>query len=426
MVYVQNQLGQPLMPTKNHRKVRLLLNSGTAVVVKRTPFTIRLTTRSKTYVQPIILGMDAGSKTIGLSASTEAEELFAAEVTPRNDVVDNLSTRREFRHARRNRRTRHRKPRFNNRVRSKHKGWLAPSVEVKIQEHITAIKRVCALLPVGRVVVETAEFNLQLLKAVEAGLPVPQGEDYQKGEMLGHYNVRQFVLWKDNYACQCCGAHGKGVKFHLHHLEGRKTGGNAPDNLMTLCDECHKKFHRGIITPDILKKRKRRSTRDAAFMGVMRKTLLERLQAELPIRIVETKGYITKYTRVEHLKLDKTHTNDALAIAQGRRGFGVKELTAIPQSDYIYHIRPVRHHNRQLHKATILPGGIRKNNQAPRYGRGFRLFDKVSYLGKDCFIWGRRNSGRFLLKLLDGTKVKDGVNCKHISILERSTNYLIS
>lgn len=426
MVYVQNQLGQPLMPTKNHRKVRLLLNSGTAVVVKRTPFTIRLTTRSKTYVQPIILGMDAGSKTIGLSASTEAEELFAAEVTPRNDVVDNLSTRREFRHARRNRRTRHRKPRFNNRVRSKHKGWLAPSVEVKIQEHITAIKRVCALLPVGRVVVETAEFNLQLLKAVEAGLPVPQGEDYQKGEMLGHYNVRQFVLWKDNYACQCCGAHGKGVKFHLHHLEGRKTGGNAPDNLMTLCDECHKKFHRGIITPDILKKRKRRSTRDAAFMGVMRKTLLERLQAELPIRIVETKGYITKYTRVEHLKLDKTHTNDALAIAQGRRGFGVKELTAIPQSDYIYHIRPVRHHNRQLHKATILPGGIRKNNQAPRYVRGFRLFDKVSYLGKDCFIWGRRNSGRFLLKLLDGTKVKDGVNCKHISILERSTNYLIS
>lgn len=426
MVYVQNRLGQPLMPTKNHRKVRLLLNSGTAVVVKRTPFTIRLTTRSKTYVQPIILGVDAGSKTIGLSASTEAEELFAAEVTPRNDVVDNLSTRREFRHARRNRRTRHREPRFNNRIRSKHKGWLAPSVEVKIQEHITAIKRVCALLPVGKIVVETAEFDLQLLKAVEAGHPVPQGEDYQRGEMLGYYNVRQFVFWRDNYTCRCCSAHGKGVKFHVHHLESRKTGGDAPDNLVTLCNGCHKKFHKGAIDLGILKKRKRRSTRDATFMGIMRKTLIERLRAELPIRIVETKGYITKYTRVEHLKLDKTHTNDALAIAQGRRGFGVKELTAIPQSDYIYHIRPVRHHNRQLHKAIILPGGIRKNNQAPRYVRGFRLFDKVSYLGEDCFIWGRRNSGSFLLKLLDGTKVKDGVSCKHISILERSTNYLIS
>lgn len=426
MVYVQNRLGQPLMPTKDHRKVRLLLDSGAAVVVKRTPFTIRLTTKSKTYVQPIILGVDAGSKTIGLSASTEAEELFAAEVTPRNDVVDNLSTRREFRRARRNRKTRYRKPRFNNRVRSKHKGWVAPSVEVKIQEHITAVKRVFALLPVGKVVVETAEFDLQLLKAVEAGLPVPQGEDYQRGEMLGHYNVRQYVLWRDGYSCRCCGAHGKGVKFHVHHLESRKTGGDAPDNLVTLCDGCHKKFHKGAIDLDMLKKRKLHSTRDATFMGIMRKTLMQRLRAELPVQVAETKGYITKYTRVELLKLDKTHTNDALAIAQGRKGFGVEELTTIPQSDYIFHIRPVRNHNRQLHKATILPGGIRKSNQAPRYVRGFRLFDKVSYLGKDCFIWGRRSSGSFLLKLLDGTKVKDGAGCKRISLLERSTNYLIS
>lgn len=396
------------------------------MVVKRTPFTIRLTTKAKSYVQPIILGVDAGSKTIGLSASTETEELFAAEVTPRNDVVDNLSTRREFRRSRRNRKTRYREPRFNNRVRSKHKGWLSPSVEVKIQEHITAVKRVCTLLPVGKIVVETAEFDLQLLKAIEAGLPIPQGEDYQKGEVLGHYNIRQYVLWRDGYTCRRCGTHGKGVKFHVHHLESRKTGGNAPDNLVTLCDGCHKKFHKGIITPDILKKRKRHSTRDAAFMGIMRKTLMERLRAELAIQVVETKGYITKYTRVELLKLEKTHTNDALAIAQGRRGFGVEELTTIPQSDYIYRIRPVRHHNRQLHKATILPGGSRKSNQAPRYVRGFRLFDKVSYLGEDCFIWGRRSRGSFLLKLLDGTKVKDGVGYKRISLLERSASYLIS
>lgn len=216
------------------------------------------------------------------------------------------------------------------------------------------------------------------------------------------------------------------MKFNTHHLESRKTGGNAPDNLVALCDGCHKKFHKGAIDPVFLKKRKRRPTRDAAFMGIMRKTLMERLRAELPIQVVETKGYVTKYTRVELLKLDKTHTNDALAIAQGRRGFGVEELTTIPQADYIYRIRPVRHHNRQLHKATILPGGIRKSNQATRYVRGFRLFDKVSYQGEECFIWGRRSSGSFLLKLLDGTKVKDGVGCKHIRLLERSASYLIS
>ena len=426
MVYVQNQLGQPLMPTKDHRKVRLLLESGAAVVVRRTPFTIRLTTKAKPYVQPIILGVDAGSKTIGLSASTETKEVFAATVTPRNDIVNNLSTRREFRRARRSRKARCRKPRFNNRVHSKHKGWLAPSVEVKIQEHITAIKRVCALLPVGKVIVETAEFDLQLLKALEAGLPVPQGKDYQKGEMLGHYNARQYVLWRDGYTCRCCGAHGKDIKFHVHHLESRKNGGNAPDNLAILCETCHKKFHKGDIALDILKKRKRRSTRDATFMGIMRKTLIQRLQSELSVQVAETKGYITKYTRTELLKLDKTHTNDALAIAQGEKGFRVEKSTSIPQSDYIYHIRPIRHHNRQLHKATILPGGVRKRNQAPRYVQGFRLFDKVSYLGKECFVWGRRSKGNFLLKLLDGTKVKDGVGYKHIRLLERSTSYLIS
>lgn len=85
MVYVQNRSGQPLMPTEDHRKVRLLLKNGFAVVVKRTPFTIRLATGSKNYVQPVILGVDSGSRTVGLSASTKQRELFAAEVTLRNE-----------------------------------------------------------------------------------------------------------------------------------------------------------------------------------------------------------------------------------------------------------------------------------------------------------------------------------------------------
>ena len=218
--YVLNKHGHPLMPC-SPAKARHLLNNRKAKVIKRTPFTIQLIYGSSGYKQPIILGVDAGSKTIGLSASTQKEELFAANVKPRNDVVELLSTRREFRRARRNRKTRYRKPRFNNRVHSKHKGWLAPSVEVKIQEHITAIKKVCRILPVSKVIIETAEFDLQLLKAIADGKPVPQGENYQKGEMYGQYNVRQYVLFKDNYTCQCCGAHAtkkKEVRLHVHHL----------------------------------------------------------------------------------------------------------------------------------------------------------------------------------------------------------------
>lgn len=132
-VYVISRLGHPLMPC-SPAKARHLLDDGKAKVVKRTPFTIKLLYGSTEYTQPVILGVDAGSKTIGLSASTTKEELFAAEVMPRNDVVENLSTRREFRRARRNRTTRYRKPRFNNRVHSKNNGWLAPSVEVKISK----------------------------------------------------------------------------------------------------------------------------------------------------------------------------------------------------------------------------------------------------------------------------------------------------
>ena len=422
-VYVHNKHGRPLMPCLP-AKARHLLKDGKAKVIRRTPFTIQLLYGSSGFTQPVILGVDAGSRTIGMSASTKTAELFTAEVLPRNDVVNNLSTRREFRRVRRNRKTRYRKPRFNNRVYSKHKGWLAPSVEVKIQEHITAIKRACSILPVSKVVVETAEFDLQLLKAIEAGEPIPKGEDYQKGEMLGQYNVRQYVLWRDGYTCQCCGAHGKDVKLHVHHLETRKIAGNAPDNQTTLCDKCHKRFHNGMLTMDGLKKRRRRSTRDAAFMGIMRKTLIQRLRAELETPVVETKGYVTKYTRTELLKLPKSHANDALAISQGRYGFDVATNAAITRTDRCYTIKPVRHHNRQLHKASVLRGGIRKSNQAPKYVKGFRLFDKVRYQDQECFVWGRRSSGSFLLKLLDGTKVKDGVGYKHLELLERSCTYL--
>ena len=151
-VYVINKHGRPLMPC-SPAKARHLLDDGKAKVKKRTPFTIQLVYGSSGYTQEVILGVDAGSKTIGMSASTTKEELLSAEVKPRNDVVDLLSARREFRRARRNRKTRYRKPRFDNRVRSKHKGWLAPSVEVKIQEHITSIKRVCRILPVSKVVI---------------------------------------------------------------------------------------------------------------------------------------------------------------------------------------------------------------------------------------------------------------------------------
>ena len=132
MVYVLDVDGKPLMPTTRHGKVRRLLKEGKAKVVKRCPFTIQLLYDSTRYVQEINLGIDAGSKHIGVSATTKEKVLYEADVELRNDIVDLISTRRECRRTRRNRKTRYRKARFNNRVSTKKTGWLAPSVKQKI------------------------------------------------------------------------------------------------------------------------------------------------------------------------------------------------------------------------------------------------------------------------------------------------------
>ena len=128
-VYVINKHGQPVMPCRP-RMARVLLQEGKAAVVKQVPFTIRLLYGSSGYKQPVSLGMDAGSRHIGIAATTGKKVLYAEELKPRNDVVKLLSVRRQNRRARRGRKTRYRQARFNNRVSSKPKGWIAPSVEV--------------------------------------------------------------------------------------------------------------------------------------------------------------------------------------------------------------------------------------------------------------------------------------------------------
>lgn len=414
MVYVLDIDGQPLMPTARHGKVRRLLNSHLAKVVKRCPFTIQLLYQSTKEIQPVSLGVDAGSKHIGLAATTEQKVLYQEELTPRNDVVKLLSAKRACRHSRRNRKTRYRKPRFNNRVHSKHKGWLAPSVEVKIQEHITAIKNICKILPASEIHVETAEFDLQRLKAMEEGKTFPVGTDYQLGEQYDFYNTRQYVLHRDGYTCQCCGVHDKDVKLHVHHIESRQTGGNAPNNLITLCEHCHKALHEGKIKLPKGKKRGK-SHRDAAFMGIMRNTLLERLKKEVSVPVMMTYGYITKYWR-EKADLEKSHINDAICIS--------KHPYTKPLDTY-YLTKVVRHHNRQIHKANFSKGGIRKRNQAPYLVKGFRLFDKVLYQGKEYFIFGRRTTGYFDIRTLDGTKANKGsVSYKKLRIQDTAKAYL--
>lgn len=175
MVYVLDKDGHPLMPTNRHRKVRRMLKSGQAKVVKKCPFIIQLMYESEHNVQSVSLGIDAGSKRIGVSATTKTTVLYEADVELRDDIAKLLATRRQMRSSRRSRKTRYRPKRFDNRRREK--GWVAPSIRQKINTHLVTVARVCENLPVSQIIVETASFDIQKIKNPEI-----QGVEYQRGE----------------------------------------------------------------------------------------------------------------------------------------------------------------------------------------------------------------------------------------------------
>ena len=406
MVYVISKSGQPLMPTENHAKVRILLKTQKAKVIKKCPFTIQLTYNSTNHTQEVTLGVDSGSKQIGLSATTKDKVLFESEVELRNDIVELLSTRRENRRSRRNRKTRYRKARFENRKRKD--GWLAPSVQNKVDTHLTVIRKVHEILPISRIIVEAASFDIQKIKD-----PTISGTEYQQGEQLGFWNIREYVLFRDGHTCQCCKGRSKDKILNVHHIESRKTGGDAPNNLITLCETCHSGYHKGTVKlPKAIKRGM--SFRDATFMGIMRWTFYNKLKEAYP-DVNLTYGYITKKVRIEN-GLPKDHYIDARCISGN---------PSAVSDDTVYNQKKVRCHNRQIHKNTILKGGKRKRNQAPYEVKGFRLYDKVRWKGQSCFIFGRRSTGRMDLRHLDGTKVNASVGYKQLRILEMRKNILI-
>jgi len=402
------------MPTNRLGKVRHLLKDGLAKVVQRTPFTIQLLYDSDEYTQPITLGVDAGSKTIGLSATlvppsngrteTDKKEVFSAEVQLRTDIVDLLSTRKQNRGTRRSHKTRYRKARFQNR--KKDKDWLAPSIRHKIDTHLTMVDKIHKILPIIKIIVEVAQFDIQKIKN-----PDISGVEYQQGVQLDFFNAREYVLYRDDHKCQLCNGKSKDKILNVHHIESRKTGGDAPNNLVTLCETCHKKHHEGYLK---LKVKRGQLFKDASFMGIMRWAFYNTLKEKYP-NVLMTYGYITKNTRITN-KLSKDHRTDALCITGNPTVVGL---------DTWYYCKKVRCQNRQIHKNTINKGGARKLNQSPFVVFDIRLFDKVKYNDQECFVFGRRVSGSFDIRLLDGTTVNAGVGYKKVKVLEQRKTILI-
>lgn len=399
-VYVLNCHGHPLMPC-SPRKARLLLKAGKAKVARMVPFTLQLLYGSSGYTQEVSLGIDAGTRHIGVSATTEKTVLFEAEVKPRTDIQALLATRKQFRRARRSRKTRYRQAKFLNR--RKPKGWLAPSVQHQVDAHLKTITLVHRLLPVSRTTIEVAQFDLQKITDPEI-----EGKAYQEGPQLGFWNVREYVLFRDEHTCQWCQGKSKDAVLNVHHIESRKTGGDCPDNLVTLCETCHQLIHQTHQEQHI--KRPGNGFRDATQMGIIRWRIYEQARVLFP-QVHLTYGFITKHTRIEH-KLEKSHLIDARCISGN----------PLAQTDGTWHlIKRVRRNNRQLHKATIRKGGKRQRNTAPKEVHGYCLFDCVRYQGQMCFVFGRRSTGYFDVRTLDGTRVSASVSYKQLTLVQKAS-----
>jgi hypothetical protein len=210
IIYVLGASGKPLMPTRRRNKVWYWLRRGLATVVSREPFTIQLRFETTAYTQPVTVGVDTGSQTVGMAATTNGAVVYQAEVHLRTDITEKLAQRRQYRRQRRSRKTRYRAARFANRRRPA--GWLPPSLLSKAEATVKAVQFVASILPVCRVNVEVASFDTQRMQH-----PDICGLDYQQGEPHGYF-LREYLLEKWQRRCAYCVTPVTG-----HHLSGEQS-----------------------------------------------------------------------------------------------------------------------------------------------------------------------------------------------------------
>ena len=373
------------MPTERFGKVRILLKEGKAKVVRREPFTIKLLYEPETdVVQECYCGVDTGSKHVGVAVVGNDRVLYQSQTELRSDTKKKMDRKRGFRRLRRSRKTRYRKPRFLNRKNSIKKDRLPPSVKHKVQAHIDEIEFCKKILPVSDLILEVSQFDTALMKNPSLINEKVKHWGYQRGFNYGYSSRRESILHRDNYTCQCCGK--KNCRLEVHHIKFRRDGGtDDEENLITLCEDCHKGVHAGTVELN-KKPKKSKNLKYATHMSIIRSWLLK-----VYPDAIETFGFVTSENR-HRLNLEKDHYIDACVIASG--GLEFKEL------DVIFYKRRVSKGDYQLTK------GIRGEQKLPT-GKicGFRKFDKVEYLGNKYFIKGRMSSGFAILMDVFGNEV---------------------
>ena len=418
MVYILNKDGQPLMPTDRHGKVKHLLKSGKAKVIKKCPFTIKLLYESTNHTQNLTLGVDTGSGTIGAAVSkNNGDIIYMSEIIVRNDIADKMKQRTKYRRSRRTRKTRYRKPRWLNRKNSIKSDRFNPTMISKFHSHVKEIEYIKSILPITTMVFETGQFDMHLMKNPSLANPEVRHWGYQKGTNYGFENTKAMVLNRDNYTCQCCKGKHKDSKLEVHHIIFRSQGGSdEQSNLITLCHTCHKNLHSGKVNLK-LKGKMKGNLKYATQMNSIRKQLLK-----LYPDAIETFGYVTKANRLV-LGIEKEHYYDACTIATQGNAFTVKS---------------------NLYKKKCVSDGDFQKTKGIRSEQpiitdkicGFRKFDKVKYFGREYFIKGRMSTGYAILMDIEGKKIDFSAmpkglktpklsNCKRITARSTQMIYLM-
>lgn len=326
-VFVLDKHKNPLMPC-SEKRARLLLERGHAVVVRCHPFTIRLKNRIGGVLQPMTLKLDPGSKVTGLALvreSTQGESegdaipptthvLWLGELTHRGHAIsENLTARRAMRSRRRSN-LRYREARFNNRT--KPTGWLAPSLNHRVETVTSWVRRLRTLAPIAALAQELVRFDMQAMQNPEI-----DGAAYQQGTLAG-YEVREYLLEKWGRTCAYCSA--QNVPLQIEHIQAKSAGGsNRISNLTLACGPCNQGKGTQPIAiflksqPERLKRiqaQLKAPLRDAAAVNTTRWALLHALKAT-GLLVTTGSGGQTKFNRAR-LGIPKTHACDAACVGR--------------------------------------------------------------------------------------------------------------
>ncbi len=423
-VFVLDRHKNPLMPC-SEKRARLMLERGRARVARRVPFTIRLVDRmvADSELQPVTIKLDPGSKITGIAVvrnegSNQGQAvLFLAELQHRGkQISEALSARRSMRRRRRGN-LRYRPARFDNRTRPK--GWLAPSLQHRVDTTASWVGRLRHLVPVANIATELVRFDMQLLEN-----PDISGVGYQQGTLAG-YELREFLLNKWNRCCAYCGI--VNVPLQIEHIVSKARGGSNRENNLTLaCQPCNQEKGAQPVEvylakrPAVLARIKataKRPLKDAAAVNSTRWALFNRLKATgLPV--TTGSGGRTKWNR-SRLDIPKTHALDAACVGDvpTLTGWDVPGL-AIKATGRGSYCRT------RLDSFGFPRGYLTREKRI----KGFQTGDLVQAIltkGVHLGTWiGRvavRTSGSFNIQTTGG--VRQGIGWKSCRVLQRADGY---